>query len=97
MNAASSSDALFDAPVDFGVSGEASLDSLYASDGLYSYDAVVESVSEDGEMMSALYQEAYQCRQNLVSCINLLLVGDILLALLIGCLCASILSRFLRS
>lgn len=43
------------------------------------------------------YASIYACSEYLAECKQLLITADLLLALLLGCLCASIFSRFLRS
>lgn len=51
--------------------------------------------SEIDEGTSIDWQENLAaCRSSLASCVSLLLFGDIVLCLLLGCLCASIFSRF---
>ena len=43
-----------------------------------------------------IYTEVVSCQELLTSCMNLLLAADVLLCLLLGCLMASIFSRFWR-
>ena len=43
-----------------------------------------------------IYTEVLSCRELLTSCMNLLLTADVFLCLLLGCLMASIFSRFWR-
>ncbi len=54
------------------------------------------SIDPSSAGLADIYTELHSCREVLTSCMNLLIFTDVFLCLVLGCLMASIFSKFWR-